>query len=123
MKQIKILIVDDHQLVLDGLKAIINSEPEFDLIGDANNGKEALRFIEHLKVDVVLLDIDMPEMNGIEATKVIKREHPEKKVLILTMHDEPAMIKELLAIGADGYILKNSDRGESRGRRQAILKR
>lgn len=112
MEKIKILIADDHQLVLDGLKAIINSDPDLELIGDANNGKEALRFLEFLKVDVVLLDIDMPVMNGIEATRMIKKDYPDKKVLILTMHNEPSMIKELLAMGTDGYILKNSDRDE-----------
>lgn len=106
------MVVDDHQLVLDGIKAIISSEPRFDLIGDANNGKEALRFLEHLKVDIALLDIDMPEMNGIDATRIIKKEYSNCKVIILTMHDEPGMIKELMAIGADGYILKNSDKEE-----------
>ena len=107
-----ILLVDDHAIVTDGLKALLADESEYIIKGVASNGREALDFLRILNVDVVLMDIDMPEMNGIETSRVIKKEMPEKKIVILTMHDEKAMIRMLLDIGVDGYLLKNSSKRE-----------
>ncbi|MFN3917610.1 MAG: response regulator [Flavobacteriales bacterium] len=112
MKPIRVLVTDDHKLVIDGLKAMIQGINDLDFVGECSSGVETLKFLEFIKTDVALMDIDMPEMNGIEATKKIKQLHPEIKVLILTMHDEKSMIQNLIEIGADGYILKNSDRSE-----------
>jgi two-component system, NarL family, nitrate/nitrite response regulator NarL len=112
MKPIRVLITDDHKLVIDGLKAMIQGISELDFVGECRSGIETLKFLEYIKTDVALMDIDMPEMNGIEATKKIKQLYPGIKVLILTMHDEKSMIENLMEIGADGYILKNSDRKE-----------
>jgi DNA-binding NarL/FixJ family response regulator len=109
---ISLIICDDHQLVIDGLKALIEGEPGLILKGTANNGAEAIRLIENLKLDLVLMDLDMPQMNGIEATRLIKSKHTDLKVIILTMHDEKSMIKMLMDLGADGYVLKNADRSE-----------
>ena len=108
----RILIVDDHQLVLDGLSSIVEDASGFDLAATAVNGKEALGFLEHLKIDILMTDLDMPIMNGQELTKQCKKQFPNIKILVLTMHDEKAMIRQLMEIGADGYILKNSDRQE-----------
>jgi DNA-binding NarL/FixJ family response regulator len=81
-------------------------------VGEARNGAEALETLDLLKTDLVLMDIDMPVMNGLEATKKIKEKHPEIKVIILSMHNEGSLVKKLISCGADGYILKNSDREE-----------
>lgn len=107
-----ILIVDDHQLVLDGLVSIVNDLEHFDVISTAHNGEEALAQIKSLKPELVLMDIDMPIMNGLEATTEIKRLSNAPKVMILSMHNESALIKKVMEIGADGYLLKNADRQE-----------
>ncbi len=112
MEAIKILITDDHQIIIDGLKSLLSDEKDLQVIGEASNGKEAIEFLKLLKADVVLMDIDMPVLNGIEATKKIKSEFDDVRVIILTMHNESGLIKTLVAAGADGYILKNSDQSE-----------
>ena len=112
MKEIKLLIVDDHQIIIDGLKSLLEEEAGFKLIGEANNGQEALKVLKLLDVDIVLMDIDMPVMNGIEATKQILKDFQSVKVVILSMHKEGGLIKNLIAIGAHGFLLKNSDQAE-----------
>lgn len=107
-----ILVVDDHQLVLDGLVSIINELDDFEIIATAGNGKEGLRLAEMFRPSIILMDIDMPVMNGLEATRIIKRELSSSKVIILTMHNEVSLIKKVMEIGADGYLLKNADREE-----------
>lgn len=109
---IRIAIADDHQMVIDGLTSILQNLEGVELKGQANNGREIIRLVENLKIDLVFMDIDMPEMDGIEATKQIKTHFPEVKIVILTMHDEQSLVKKLLEIGADGYILKNSSKTE-----------
>ena len=106
-RELNIIIADDHQIVIDGLKSLLIQQPHIKVVGEASNGKEALDLIEKTKVDIAVLDISMPEMNGVEATKIIKKEYPEVKILILTMHDGSEFIHELVEIGANGYILKN----------------
>lgn len=107
-----VLLVDDHAIVTDGLQALLANESEFTIKGVARNGKMALDMLNVLKVDIVLMDIDMPEMDGIQSTQLIKSIMPDKKVLMLTMHHEKAMIKTMMDIGADGYLLKNSTKDE-----------
>lgn len=109
---INLLLVDDHAIVTDGLKALLSDEKNYVIKGVAQNGRMAIDMLSVLKVDIILMDIDMPEMNGIEAVKFIKKQMPEKKILMLTMHDERAMIKMMMEIGADGYLLKNSPKAE-----------
>ena len=104
-EKIRVLLVDDHQLILDGLKSLLKHIDNLVVAGEANNGREALRLLDIFNVDVVLMDIDMPVMNGIEALKEIKRIKPLIKVIILSMHNESGMVKNLLGIGADGYLL------------------
>lgn len=110
--EVNLIICDDHQLVIDGLQALIEGESGLALKGTANNGADAIRLIQNLKIDIVLMDLDMPVMSGIEATKAIKKDHPGVKVIILTMHDEKSIITMLMDLGADGYVIKNADRLE-----------
>jgi len=112
MKEIRLLIVDDHQIIIDGLKSLLEDEADIKLLGEANNGKEALDILKLLDVDIVLMDIDMPIMNGIEATKQILKDFPNVKVVILSMHKEGGLIKNLISIGAHGFLLKNSDQAQ-----------
>lgn len=105
----KILLCDDHQLIIDGLKNIIGEVPNLEYAGEANDGAQALKFLSLVSVDLVLMDIDMPVMNGLEATQQIKKTNPNQKVMILTMHDEPSLVRKIMDIGANGYMLKNSD--------------
>jgi len=109
---IRVLLVDDHQIVVDGLKSLLDDADGFDCVATANNGKIALDLLKVLQVDVVLMDIDMPVMDGIEATIRIKRIMPEIKILSLTQHNEKAMVTKLMNCGSDGYVLKNIDRDE-----------
>ncbi|MDO5114520.1 MAG: response regulator transcription factor [Synergistaceae bacterium] len=108
----KIVIVDDHKLFLEGMEGILASVDDFDIVGRACNAESALEVIRSARPDLVILDITMPDMNGIEVTKIIKRELEDTKVLILTMHLHRRMIIEALRAGADGYILKDADSRE-----------
>jgi two-component system response regulator NreC len=108
----RIIITDDHQLILDGLRSIITGESDLQLLAEANNGQQALSLCESLQPDLVLMDIDMPVMNGLEATTQIKKKFPSVRVMVLTMHDEAALVKRIMEIGADGYMLKNADQEE-----------
>ncbi|MBE4579986.1 response regulator [Vibrio navarrensis] len=105
-RPIRIVIVDDHQVVLDGFIARLEIEPEIEVVGTASNGLEALDAVRRHKPDVVLMDISMPIMNGIEATRLIKEELPESKVLMLTMQDNREYIMKVMQEGAVGYMLK-----------------
>ncbi len=105
-KPITIVIVDDHQVVLDGFIARLSLERDFDVIGTASNGVEAVEVVKSLQPDVVLMDVSMPLMNGIDATRIIKEECPHVKVLMLTMHDNREYIMKVMQCGAVGYMLK-----------------
>lgn len=107
MEEINVFVVDDHQIFLDGIVSLLDDEPNIKIVGTAHNGKEAIDRIKSIKVDVVLMDINMPEMDGIEATKQLKKTNPNIKILMLTMHSEARFIKECLEIGAKGYVMKN----------------
>ena len=112
MNRIKVLLTDDHQIILDGLQSLLKNAAEITVIAEANNGREALRMLELLQTDVVLMDIDMPVMNGIEALKEIRRRFPKVKVIILSMHSETGMIRSLMDLGAQGYLLKSCSQEE-----------
>jgi DNA-binding NarL/FixJ family response regulator len=109
---IKILIADDHQMFIDGLKSILSQQKQCEIIAEANNGLEVLEQLNSHTIDVVLLDVNMPEMDGIAATKKIRELHPEVKVLMLTMFNTRDYIEKLLKAGAHGYILKNTGKEE-----------
>ncbi|MCB0770274.1 MAG: response regulator transcription factor [Flavobacteriales bacterium] len=111
-RPIRILLADDHRIITDGLEQLLAQLPDVECIGVATNGEEALQMTGHLGVDVVLMDIDMPVMDGIEATERIKQERPQVKVVVLSMHEDAAVVKRLMAVGADGYLVKNCGKDE-----------
>lgn len=112
MSKIKVLLVDDHQIIVDGLKSLLQNSGEIVVAGEANNGRDALRIIENIEVEIVLMDIDMPVMNGIETLKEIGKRGFGVKVIILSMHNETGMVKSLTDLGARGYLLKSSPQDE-----------
>jgi DNA-binding NarL/FixJ family response regulator len=109
---ISVLVIDDHQLIIDGLKLIFEVEKGIEFAGGANNMQEALTFLSKTQVDVVLADISMPGHSGIEVTKKIKEIYPEIQVLALTMHEDIAMISAMIEAGASGYLLKRTNMNE-----------
>jgi DNA-binding NarL/FixJ family response regulator len=112
MKKPKVLLVDDHQMVRDGFKSLLLKEKSCDIIEEAGNGKEALEILKTKSFDLVLMDISMPEMDGIECTEKISQLYPQTKVLAITMQNEEQHIRKMLKAGAAGYILKNSGKEE-----------
>ncbi len=105
---ITIVIAEDHQALIDGITSFLRYEDDFKIIGTANDGQELLHLVRLKQPKVVVTDIRMPKMDGIEATKIIKKEFPHINVLALTMFDQPEAVKQMLDAGAHGYILKNS---------------
>ncbi len=105
---IKILLVDDHTILREGIKALLNYYEDVEIVGEAENGVEAIQFYQKLNPDVVLMDIAMPKMNGLEATRKIRQQDPEAKILILTQYEDQHYILPLLHAGAAGYILKRA---------------
>ena len=103
-----IILVDDHPVVLNGLKSLLSTVENFNIIADASNGKDALLLLENNEPDIVITDISMPEMDGIELTENIKKNYPEIKVLILTVHNESEILKRALLSGAEACLQKNS---------------
>lgn len=104
---IKVMIVDDQGLIRHGLKMILSLSDDIEVVTEAINGKDAIRKLEMIKTDIILMDIRMPEMDGVEATRIIKEKHPEVKIIVLTTFNEDEYIFEGLKNGADGYILKD----------------
>lgn len=109
---IRVVICDDQEVVCQGLKAILSTAENLDVIGIANNGIEALEFLEAHPSDVILMDLKMPVMNGIHATKEIKEKFPDVKVLVLTTYDADAWLFDAIRNGAEGYLLKDTSRDE-----------
>lgn len=109
MNKIRVLIADDHQVVREGLSALLKIRDDIEVVGLAKDGVEAVEKARQLLPDVVLMDISMPRMNGVEATREIKRENPHIGVVVLTMYDEEDYIFDLVKGGATGYLLKDAD--------------
>jgi DNA-binding NarL/FixJ family response regulator len=106
-EKIRVVIADDHDVVRQGLRAVLKTEPRVEMSGEARTGREAVEKSIKLKPDVVVLDISMPELNGLEATRKIVKDRPETEVLILTVHESEQLVKDILRAGAHGYVLKN----------------
>src|SRR3954452_3681078 len=105
---IRLLIADDHALVRSGLRSMLEREPGFEIIGEAEDGREAVELCRSLRPDLILMDVRMPRMDGLEATRTIKQESPEIGVLMVTMHETPDYMLEAIKAGAAGYVLKDA---------------
>jgi DNA-binding NarL/FixJ family response regulator len=108
----RLVIVDDHALTRDGLREVLADEPSIKVVGEASNGREALELCSRVRPELVLMDVRMPEMDGLAATREIKRKHPQISVLMLSIHDNPDYLLETLKAGAAGYVLKEADQDE-----------
>ncbi len=112
MGPIEVFLVDDHRIFLEGLVRLIQDHPSMKIVGTARDGREALKQIRTLQPDVVLMDISMPNLNGLEATRLIRQASPKTKILILSMHENEEFLKRVLKAGAIGYLLKDSSSDE-----------
>jgi DNA-binding NarL/FixJ family response regulator len=108
MKNLRILIVDDHEVVRRGLVALLGTQAGWEVIGEADSGSDAVKKVAQIKPDVVVMDITMPVMSGLDATRLIMETVPQTKVLIFTMHDSEQMMQTALEAGARGYVLKSN---------------
>lgn len=104
--EIKVLLVDDHAILREGVHALLSREPDITVVGEAGDGQEAVELVPRLRPDVVIMDIVMPRMNGLEATRLIKERHPGVRVLILSMYDDQEYVVQIIQAGASGYVLK-----------------
>ncbi|HEU5231037.1 MAG TPA: response regulator transcription factor [Ktedonobacteraceae bacterium] len=107
-KKIRILLADDHTILRAGLKMMLNAQPDMEIVGEAQDGRQSIAEAQRLQPDVVLMDITMPDINGIEATKQIKKLLPDTRVLVLTMHEHDEYVFQALRAGASGYMLKEA---------------
>ena len=112
MDKIRLVIVDDHPVVRDGLRGMLESQPDFEVVGEASDGEAAVRITKTLKPEIVLMDLRMPEMDGVTALREIKASNPQVQVLVLTTYDSDADILPSIEAGASGYLLKDSSREE-----------
>lgn len=103
----RVLVVDDHAFIRRGVNSILQEFPEWELVGEAENGQEAVRLADELRPEVIIMDVSMPVLNGIEATKIISRAHPEIKIVLLTLHDSAELLRSGFKAGARGYLLKS----------------
>jgi len=118
--KIKILLVDDHAVLREGMRSLLENDKDFEVVGEASNGEEAIALVPRLQPDVILMDIVMPKLNGVEATKRIKQMSPVTNVLILTAYDDTAYILGLLEAGACGFLLKNARGSEIKDAIRAV---
>ncbi len=112
LKQISIILVDDHKLIRDSWSFILNSDPRFTVIGETSDGDEAVVIVKKLQPDIVLMDVNMSPVNGFDATKLIHKYSPGSKVIAVSMHTMPAYAKRMMQVGAMGYVTKNSSKDE-----------
>ena len=112
MDPIRILVADDHALIRTGMKNLLEGNKEFLVVGEAADGEEVIQKARELKPDVVVMDISMPKVNGIEATRILKQSRPETGILVLTMHENAEYANQVFKAGASGYVLKNAGKEE-----------
>ncbi len=112
MAEIRIVLVDDHAILRDGIRSLLEKDPQLKVVGEAGDGRAAIDITRNLNPDIVLMDVAMPLLNGLEATAQIAKSHPDSKVIILSMYDYESYIRQALAAGAAGYILKDANAQE-----------
>ncbi|MEE4262792.1 MAG: response regulator transcription factor [Desulfobacteraceae bacterium] len=112
METLRIVLAEDHTILREGLRALLSADPNVEIIGEAQNGREAVRCVEKLEPDLVLMDLSMPRMSGMEATREIKKRYPEIKIIALTVHKTEEYLLTTLKAGADGYVLKDATHDE-----------
>jgi DNA-binding NarL/FixJ family response regulator len=112
LDNIRILLADDHAILREGIRALLEDQHDMQVVGEAADGRQAVELTRELQPGIVVMDIGMPLLNGLEATRQIKREHPEVAVLVLTMHDNEEYVSQILAAGASGYVLKRAASSE-----------
>jgi two-component system response regulator NreC len=108
LNKLRVLLADDHAVIREGLKSLVNAQPDMHVVGEAENGRVALQRASEVQPDVVVMDVSMPELNGIEATGRLKQTSPQVKVLVLTVHEDKGYLRQLLKAGASGYVLKRA---------------
>jgi len=108
MEPIRVLLVEDHTIVRQGLRALLSGRDGIEVVGEAENGREALEMVKNLSPDVVIMDISMPDLNGIDATRLIRKAYPKTQVLILSMHCSEEYVRPALRAGASGFLVKGS---------------
>ena len=109
---INLILADDHHLIIDGITKLLEDESDINIVASCSNGKEVLEILPEISVDVLLLDLDMPIMNGLQCAETVKKKYPEVKIAILTMHQEKALIKKFIEFGVNGYFLKTIQKDE-----------
>jgi DNA-binding NarL/FixJ family response regulator len=119
-RQIKILTVDDHPILREGIAAVIQGEKDMLIVGEASNGREAIEMFRSKRPDVALMDLQMPDMNGIDAIAAIREEHPQARIIVLTTYEGDVLARRALKAGATGYILKDMIRTELLGAIRAV---
>jgi DNA-binding NarL/FixJ family response regulator len=117
----RIIIAEDHTILREGLRALLSSNPNLEIVDEARDGQEAIRAVEKHRPDLVLIDLSMPRMNGLEALTEIKKQHPETKVVVLTVHKTEEYVLAALERGANGYVLKDADHAELRLALEQVL--
>jgi len=110
--RVGVFILDDHQMLIDGIKALLSHSKKYEVVGVETNGNKALQLIKQLKPQLIITDINMPDMNGIEFTKLLRATDTEVKICVLSMHSEKAIIAQIIHSGANGYVLKNTGKQE-----------
>lgn len=122
MANVKIALADDHKIVRDGIKTMLESQPEIDVVVEASNGNEIIEKLQNTAVDLVVMDISMPEKDGIQATKELKEKYPKVKILALTMSNDDLHIRQMIQAGASGYIMKSAGRQDLKDAIETIMK-
>jgi two-component system, NarL family, response regulator NreC len=122
MEKLKLLVAEDHAIVREGIMGLLAGNAAFDVVGEASDGVEALRLVDSLAPDILLMDLSMPNLDGLSATKQVKKKHPKLKVIILTIHDSEEYIYQVFKNGADGYVLKEAAYNELLSAIDAVMK-
>ena len=121
-EKVRIVLAEDHTILREGLRALLTADPNFEIIGEAADGREAVRFVEKQMPDLILMDLSMPRMTGMDAIREIKKRYPQTKIIALTVHKTEEYLRTTLQAGADGYVLKDATHDELMMAIQSVLK-